>query len=586
MKKYYLSFIISFCVLKIIAQTPCYNQTDSIIVCSGGDYIFPDGTTQINIKSQSTHTSNLKTIVSNCDSVIVTVIDTLRIEPPVWKNVYSTTSYNYLNDVEFTTPLKGIAVGNYGQIVHTMDAGDSWQALTPVTNNDFTDIEFVTPEIAYVCGSKGGLYKTTDGGASWINKTFLPTYNHNELFFLSKDTGYVISYDPTNYSYAAYIHKTTDGGDHWTQLGNLGTTNTMWDVYFVNENVGFITAMGGSRLYKTTDGGANWSVQWIGSTNGTLCITFVTDSIGYVCGHGGLLYKTIDQGNNWTKLSPGTSIDLKELYFINDSVGWVSGYNASDVYFTYDGGNTWSTSTIPTSAYLISPAHLVNRSYGFALATYSANGSIIFRYGKYYSCYEVDIVRACKSYQWMDGKRYNENNDSATYTVTTDYDKLFALNLTIDTANIDVTVNNTSLTANAVNASFKWLDCNNNSSFLVGATNSIYTPTSNGSYAVEVTQNGCIDTSDCINVNLPTGVENLNSQNLFSVYPNPFKDQLTVETPKTAVIIIKDITGIVVYKNHLNSGKTSIDMPYLVSGLYLITITNEEYFITEKYIKY
>jgi hypothetical protein len=66
------------------------------------------------------------------------------------------------------------------------------------------------------------------------------------------------------------------------------------------------------------------------------------------------------------------------------------------------------------------------------------------------------------------------------------------------------------------------LDCDNGNSIIAGETNQSYTPAITGNYAVEVTQNGCVDTSACFLVDY-TGIENLTSTNLL-VYPNPSID--------------------------------------------------------------
>ena len=52
---------------------PVYDLTESISVCSGSDYTFPDGTIENDITSQTVHTSNLQTIFG-CDSIIETVV--------------------------------------------------------------------------------------------------------------------------------------------------------------------------------------------------------------------------------------------------------------------------------------------------------------------------------------------------------------------------------------------------------------------------------------------------------------------------------------------------------------------------------
>lgn len=49
-----------------------YTATESVSVCSGGSYTFPDGTTENNIVLPVGHISLLTSVVTNCDSIITT----------------------------------------------------------------------------------------------------------------------------------------------------------------------------------------------------------------------------------------------------------------------------------------------------------------------------------------------------------------------------------------------------------------------------------------------------------------------------------------------------------------------------------
>ncbi|PKP03963.1 MAG: hypothetical protein CVU11_06280, partial [Bacteroidetes bacterium HGW-Bacteroidetes-6] len=53
---------------------PVYNLSETVTVCSGDSYLFPDGTTQSNITAQVIHTSNLQTTLL-CDSIITTTVN-------------------------------------------------------------------------------------------------------------------------------------------------------------------------------------------------------------------------------------------------------------------------------------------------------------------------------------------------------------------------------------------------------------------------------------------------------------------------------------------------------------------------------
>ncbi|MFN6946056.1 MAG: hypothetical protein ACK4ND_13990, partial [Cytophagaceae bacterium] len=64
---------------------------------------------------------------------------------------------------------------------------------------------------------------------------------------------------------------------------------------------------------------------------------------------------------------------------------------------------------------------------------------------------------------------------------------------------LDITVTNSSpeLTANSTGASYQWLDCDNNYAIISGESGQNFTASATGNYAVEITKNGCTDTSAC-----------------------------------------------------------------------------------------
>lgn len=76
-------------------------------------------------------------------------------------------------------------------------------------------------------------------------------------------------------------------------------------------------------------------------------------------------------------------------------------------------------------------------------------------------------------------------------------------------------------------------------------------------------------------------------ENLFSVFPNPAKNNITVQyrNTTTAHITISDITGKVVLLHQINGNKpNSIDISHLDKGMYFISVSNEKENFTKKLI--
>ena len=138
---------------------------------------------------------------------------------------------------------------------------------------------------------------------------------------------------------------------------------------------------------------------------------------------------------------------------------------------------------------------------------------------------------------------------------------------------------NTSPTLSALDttASYQWLDCVNNYSFISGATSQSYTPIINGIYALEITTNYCVDTSACELVNNVSIAENNLINNL---YPNPTNGEFIIEfTSKIngALVIINSL-GQTVAEYKIYDKKMQIKLNNkLLSGIYFIHIVDVNY---------
>jgi hypothetical protein len=74
----------------------------------------------------------------------------------------------------------------------------------------------------------------------------------------------------------------------------------------------------------------------------------------------------------------------------------------------------------------------------------------------------------------------------------------------------DVTQNGATLTATQTGAAYQWIDCDDGNAPIVGEVNQAFIPSSTGNYAVIVTVNDCINTSECRLVDF-TGIVELNT---------------------------------------------------------------------------
>ncbi len=163
-----------------------------------------------------------------------------------------------------------------------------------------------------------------------------------------------------------------------------------------------------------------------------------------------------------------------------------------------------------------------------------------------------------------------------------------AVNVVINSVtDISTSVSGITINANNSGSSYVWMDCNNNYSIITGETNQSYTPTSNGSFAVQLTQNGCIDTSSCVIIT-DVGIDAIDKNQALMIFPNPTSGVFTVDLVQTEddiLISISDINGrIISYENFKD--KQLIDLFINDSaGIYLITISTSEWKKVIKLIK-
>ncbi|MDG1429505.1 MAG: T9SS type A sorting domain-containing protein, partial [Crocinitomicaceae bacterium] len=93
-----------------------------------------------------------------------------------------------------------------------------------------------------------------------------------------------------------------------------------------------------------------------------------------------------------------------------------------------------------------------------------------------------------------------------------------------------------------------------------------------GSYAVELTENSCTDTSDCYII----AASSLNTlTNEVSVYPNPSNGSLRVVVSSDSKLRLLDLKGRMVFEEELVSGKHELRLAEL-KGIYLYQIQTDK----------
>ncbi len=294
---------------------------------------------------------------------------------------------NRHEDVVFVSPSTGWIVNLSGEIYKTTDGGDTWTRQLVAQTRDgepvlFRSVAFANEQIGWVGSLTDGsdiLYETRDGGQTWQDITSrLGDVEGLGLCGLWAASEQVI-YGVGRYTSPARLFKSTDGGQTWTVRDMSPIAETLVDVFFFDEQHGFIIGADNPNLVfahalvlETRDGGQTWTVRHRSSGLGEWGwkISFPTPQTGYVSIEkfsGAKFLKTTDGGQSWSEFVIRGSSPLQGIAFVTENTGWASGRGVTSV--TTDGGQTWARETSALDGN-INRFFMVNDSLGYAVGAH------------------------------------------------------------------------------------------------------------------------------------------------------------------------------------------------------------------------
>ena len=184
--------------------------------------------------------------------------------------------------------------------------------------------------------------------ADWIKQNSNTLAWLQDVYFSNEQTGWIVGSGGT-------ILTTNDGGKTWIKAKNF-TQDVIRQVYFTDEQTGWLLcernlyALGSdspSYLLKTNDGGANWErIEFTDNQRKRVTkFLFTKKGTGLAIGEGGAFFAMSDDEKIWRRLQSPVRYLMFDGVFTDDSHGVIVGAGGA-VLFTEDAGATWIKATI------------------------------------------------------------------------------------------------------------------------------------------------------------------------------------------------------------------------------------------------
>lgn len=239
---------------------------------------------------------------------------------------------------------------NDASVVYSTDGGATTNVIDitgigATTNATFIDVVGnllvvgVTTENAYyyatinsATGVPGTFTKVTTGFVTAKTPTDILVYSPREVFFSAN---------------GGYVYKSSDitAGVSALSAGGV-TSNNLSRIAGAGDTIVAVGATG--TVIVSVNRGQSFALTAAAPSANTLQGVDVRDSSRYwVCDSGGGLFYTLDGGETWTaKVLTGSPTNLCDVVFVNDEVGWVTGATTDPyglLYATWNGGRDWTT---------------------------------------------------------------------------------------------------------------------------------------------------------------------------------------------------------------------------------------------------
>jgi len=282
-----------------------------------------------------------------------------------------------IHDLAFPSAAVGYAAAELGQVWKTSDGGDTWTEIMNLgypyywygvyafSENDVVISGFDNQNFL------GIARWSHDGGATWSDDVVVNDQGWSmRVRFADALSGIIVDLISLTGPNAA--HYTTNGGAttaDWTSV--VPDPNGGWFGNQFSLLPGGHARMSGVTYCDSPDAGATWNCGPPADSVFDGPVFFADESNGWTGGGSispdvaGWVHRTTDGGTSWSGRTLDTPFPIREILFLDAETGWAAGgniySNVGGIYFSSDGGQTWSQDFDSSGHELDACAHVGQR---------------------------------------------------------------------------------------------------------------------------------------------------------------------------------------------------------------------------------
>lgn len=234
-----------------------------------------------------------------------------------------------------------VAVGDHGIVLLSDDGGRTFrQAKHVPSSSTLTSVFFVGPLHGWAVGQWGVILATVDAGETWTLQRSDTSIDQPlfSVYFKDSKHGWAVGL-------WSLLLATDDGGHTWKveklppPPGGDKADRNLYQMFADRSGALFIAAEQGLVL-RSRDGGITWGYRQTGNKGSLWTGTATADGSIFVGGLLGHLYRSRDGGDTWTPIDSGSSGSITDLVSSDDRVlgagldGFIITGTSTDVRFT------------------------------------------------------------------------------------------------------------------------------------------------------------------------------------------------------------------------------------------------------------